>query len=634
MGIWPTSQSSGEQLPGFFRLVPMFLELGWRDARSGTDPFRIVKKSYARWRKYGVKGMIYRLCKEHSLLTGRSVPLLNDETYSLWIEECEPALFSATTGTGIPVSIVIPVDHENITNLSKTLASIQTQIFPCKKIIIVFNCSLKNEVKHYFRKKSLNDFSITFIEFNDFTDNKIDEKIFDEISETDVIFVISGGVLSKYAINEFVLANKNLHSELVYCDEDRLDNKFARKDHWFKTDFSFDLLLSHDYISNCFFVKNNIISKAKNINFSSNFNILFSIIEKIDYSKIYHIRKILLHSPKDLKIKKTKCLEFQKNKIDCIASFINKNGIKAAVSAGQIPGTLRIRWKHNDAPLVSLIIPTRDRIDLLRPCVESILTLTAYKNFTIVIANNQSVETSTREYFDILRQNPKISIVDYDGPFNYSAICNHAVAVAEGELICLLNNDVEVIEPEWLGEMVSLVLREGMGCIGAKLLYPDNTVQHGGVILGVGGVAGHAHRYLRGSVPGYHGRLNLVQDLSAVTAACLLVKKSIYQQVGGMEEANLPVSLNDVDFCLKVRAAGYRNIYTPFAELYHYESKSRGKDDTEEKRERHEKERMFMQEKWGEALQNDSFYSPHLTRDYEQFQVLSHREILSLQSWS
>lgn len=272
------------------------------------------------------------------------------------------------------------------------------------------------------------------------------------------------------------------------------------------------------------------------------------------------------------------------------------------------------------APRVSLIIPTRDGTEVLATCIRSIREKTEYPDYEIIIVDNGSVQDETKRLFAEFARDPAIRIMPYPGAFNFSAINNTAVREATGTIIGLINNDIEVTQPEWLTEMVAHAMWPDIGCVGAKLLYPDGRIQHGGVVLGLYGVAGHAHRFARRNDPGYLGRLRRVQNVSAVTAACLVVRKPVFDQVGGLDE-NLAVAFNDVDFCLKVRAAGYRNLWTPFAELIHHESASRGSDFTPTKATRFAGEYDIMQRRWGEQLLNDPYYSPHLTYDAEDFSL-------------
>ncbi|MFB8831498.1 glycosyltransferase family 2 protein [Azotobacter sp. CWF10] len=246
-------------------------------------------------------------------------------------------------------------------------------------------------------------------------------------------------------------------------------------------------------------------------------------------------------------------------------------------------------------PLVSLLIPTRDRRALTETCVRSILEKSTYTNYEILILDNGSIEPETLEFFEQIQQeDERVRVLRYDYPFNYSAINNFGARHTKGEIIGLINNDLEVISPDWLTEMVSQAVRPDIGCVGAKLYYSNDTIQHAGVICSIGGVAGHSHKHFPSTHPGYFSRLVLTQTLSAVTAACLLIRRSIFDEVNGLDEENLKVAFNDVDFCLKVRALGYRNLWTPYAELYHYESISRGAEDSPEKVERFRGEIEFM----------------------------------------
>jgi GT2 family glycosyltransferase len=282
----------------------------------------------------------------------------------------------------------------------------------------------------------------------------------------------------------------------------------------------------------------------------------------------------------------------------------------------------RIHYALPEAPpLVSLIIPTRNGMPLIRQCVASILEKTTYPNYEILIIDNGSDDPEALRYLEEVAGNARVRIVRDDRPFNFSALNNAAVRQAEGTVIGLINDDIEVIAPEWLGEMVSLALQPAIGAVGARLLYPNDTLQHGGVILGLGGVAGHSHKHLPRHQQGYFCRAALVQSFSAVTAACLVIRKAVYEEVGGLNETDLAVAFNDVDFCLRLREAGYRNVWTPYAELYQHESASRGSDSTRAKRTRFAREIAYMKSRWGPLLLNDPAYSLNLTLYREDFSL-------------
>ena len=270
-------------------------------------------------------------------------------------------------------------------------------------------------------------------------------------------------------------------------------------------------------------------------------------------------------------------------------------------------------------PLVSIIIPTRDRADLLGMCLDSLLAKTTYTHYEIIIVDNGSVEPSTQAFFARLPKD-RVSVIRDDAPFNYARLNNLAVAQAKGDVICLMNNDIEILTPDWMQEMLSYAGQPDIGCVGARLWFPDGRLQHAGVITGLGGVAGHPNKYFPRGYAGYFGRAILTQSMSAVTAACLMIRRDLWNKVQGFDE-DLAVAFNDVDFCLRVKAAGYRNVWTPHAEMNHHESASRGNETTPEKQERYLKEIELMKSRWGDALANDPAYSPNLTLQHDDFSL-------------
>jgi GT2 family glycosyltransferase len=275
----------------------------------------------------------------------------------------------------------------------------------------------------------------------------------------------------------------------------------------------------------------------------------------------------------------------------------------------------------DEHPTVSIIIPSKNAVSLLRQCIESILSKTTYRNYEIIVVDNGSDEPEALAYLNELKSQPKIKVIHDRREFNYSALNNNAASLASTEFICLLNNDIEVITPSWIEEMMGLAIQPGVGAVGARLWYPNETLQHGGVILGIGGVAGHMCKNISRGNRGYFDRSALTQTLSAVTAACMLIRRSIFLEVGRLNETDLAIAFNDIDLCLRVREAGYRNVWTPFAELYHHESVSRGYEDTPEKQARFKREIDFMRKRWGNLLHNDPAYNPNLTLDHEDFSL-------------
>ncbi|GMG88735.1 hypothetical protein MNKW57_30560 [Biformimicrobium ophioploci] len=293
-----------------------------------------------------------------------------------------------------------------------------------------------------------------------------------------------------------------------------------------------------------------------------------------------------------------------------------------SVEDGEFSEVVRVDWNPPaDAPLVSIIIPTKDQLDLLCQCINSVFQKTSWENFEIIIVNNQSAQKETQDYLEMVSGFPKVKVLDYSKPFNYSAINNFAVSKAEGEFIVLLNNDVEVISPDWLSIMLGQAAREEVGCVGANLFFPDDTHQHAGVIVGYGGVAGHAHKFFERGHRGYMNRLICTQNYSAVTAACLLISKKKFLELGGLDEVNLTVAFNDVDLCLKAAAKGYLNVWVPGAMLYHHESVSRGSDKFGEAKIRFLNEIAFMKSRWITDKFEDRAYNRNLTLKREDFSL-------------
>ena len=438
--------------------------------------------------------------------------------------------------------------------------------------------------------------------------------------------------LPEHALYFMVLAiNQHPSAKVLYSDEDKIESKGNRFDPHFKSDWNPDLFYSQNYVSHLGVYRRDLLEHIGGfrlgIEGSQDQDLLLRCLPYVAHGEIIHIPRILYHWRA---VEGSTAMEAGEK------SYTTEAGIKAledyfkahgpsniSVEQGLVSNTYRVRWPiPAPAPLVSLLIPTRDRRELIETCVSSILDKSTYKNYEILILDNGSIEPETLTFFkQIQGEDARVKVLRYDYPFNYSAINNFGVKHANGGIIGLVNNDIEVIGSEWLAEMVSHACRPEIGCVGAKLYYGNDTIQHAGVICGLGGVAGHSHKYFPRKAPGYFYRLTLTQTLSAVTAACLLVRREVYEEVGGLDEQNLTIAFNDVDFCLKVRAAGYRNIWTPYAELYHHESISRGDEDTPEKQARFQKEVEFMKNKWDAKLASDPYYSPNLTRDREDFSI-------------
>lgn len=417
-------------------------------------------------------------------------------------------------------------------------------------------------------------------------------------------------------------------AQLFYSDEDKMDVHENHYAPYFKPDWNPVLLYSHNYISHLGVYKTERVRHINGFNSefdgAQDYDLVLRYVASLMPEQIIHIPRILYHwrAVEGSTANGVHEKPYAADKIVKVVENALKNKqVEATVSPhSALPGSLRINFKlPQTLPLVSIVIPTRNGYSLLRRCVESIFNYTQYSNIEMVIIDNGSDELVTLRYLQYLQDYRNVTVIKDDSPFNYAALNNKAVKRCHGDLIAFLNNDMEIITPGWLDEMVGYALQPEMGAVGAKLYYPDNSIQHAGVIIGLGGVAGHSHKHFAKDHPGFCGRLLLAQNLSAVTAACLVVRKSVFEEVGGFDQVNLSVAFNDVDLCLRIQEQGYFNVWTPYAELYHHESATRGYEDTPEKQARFSREIDYMKSRWGNELLNDPAYNPNLTLDREDF---------------
>lgn len=414
---------------------------------------------------------------------------------------------------------------------------------------------------------------------------------------------------------------------LLYSDEDKLGLDGRRFDPYFKPDFDPDLLRGQNYLCHLTVIRTSLVREVggfrEGFEGSQDHDLVLRCTERLRPGQVHHVPAVLYHwraIPGSTALSRDAKDYASSAGARAVADQLERT-CRGAVASELSHGHYRVRWPlPSPPPLVSLVIPTRDRPELLRTCVESILSRTSYGDFELVVVDNGSTDADALDYLALLEGRDRVRVLRYDQPFNYSAINNWAVAQCRGEVLGLVNNDIEVISPDWLDEMVSHALRPEIGAVGAMLYYPDDSIQHAGVVLGIHGVAAHVYAGLPRGYPGHGGRARVVQRLSAVTGACLLVRRGLYDEVGGLDE-RLEVAFNDIDFCLRLREAGYHNLWTPFAELYHHESASRGHEDTEAKRQRFAREVDFMHARWGEALQGDPAYNPNLSLDSRYFEL-------------
>jgi GT2 family glycosyltransferase len=416
---------------------------------------------------------------------------------------------------------------------------------------------------------------------------------------------------------------------IVYSDEDLIDERGRRFGPYFKPDFSPDLFLSHNLISHLGVYRRSLLVELGGFRVgfegSQDYDLALRVSEKVKPEQIRHVPEVLYHwrairgsaarAPDEKSYAEQAARRALQDHLDRLRQ-------PATIEAGPAPGLYRAVYRLPEpAPLVSIVIPTRDALPLLRACVESIRARTDHPRYEILVVDNQSSEAATVAYLAGLEQSGAARVLRHPEPFNFSAINNRAAAEARGEVLAFLNNDVEVISPGWLRELSSQAVRPGVGAAGARLLYPDGRVQHAGIVLGMGpdGIAGTPHRGFPRTALGYCNRAVILQNFSAVSAACLVLRKSVFAEAGGFDADNLPVAYNDVDLCLRLRERGHRIVFTPYAELFHKESATRGDDLSPERRERFLAEAAYMRRRWGALLLDDPYFNPNLSLSSDAF---------------
>ena len=526
-------------------------------------------------------------------------------------------------------SIIVPVYNTDPNLLQEMIDSVTSQSYTNWELCIADDASSDARVKQVLLRaaKADNRIRVVFRSENGHISHASNSAL--EIAQGDFFALLDhDDVLDPDAL--FYIAaciEKNPTAKIIYTDEDMMRVDGTRYRPHFKPDWNRELLYSHNYITHFSVVDAKIVKKIggfrPGFEGAQDHDLLLRCLPHLTDNQVHHIPKVLYswraspgsvaHSPSAKPYAWTAGVRALSEALSV------QCGQHIAVLPGPSPFTYVPQWPLLKEPSVTILIPTRDRLDITRVAVNSILTKTKYSNFDIIIIDNGSVEPATLAWFDEISVSGKVKVIRDDGPFNYSALNNKAVAQTESEFIALVNNDIEVISPEWLFEMVSLAVRPDVGCVGAKLYYPDDTIQHAGVIIGIGGSAGHAHKRLHREHSGYAARLLLRQEFSAVTGACLVVQRQIYEAVGGLNEENLVVAFNDVDFCLKVKTLGYRNIWTPLAEMYHHESASRKSDELPANIARFNSERKYLIDTWQTDTMNDPAYNPNLSKDFEDF---------------
>ncbi|EKS9856261.1 glycosyltransferase family 2 protein [Burkholderia cepacia] len=442
-----------------------------------------------------------------------------------------------------------------------------------------------------------------------------------------IMFVGQHDMLPKHAL--YVLADaleRTPDVDMIYSDQDDIDQCGVRHSPCFHTDWNEDLLLSSGRCATLGVYRTEVFVATGGRDAcqgsASRYDMTLRFLAHTKSDRMLHVPRVLYHRRAEPASARDPIAQHHVNDEhqQAIERHLARTGANASVSA--TPYGHRVKYAvPENPPLVTLIIPTRNGFSLLSRCVDSILEKTCYRPFEIIIVDNGSDDPDTLDYMTRVVRDHGVRILRDDSPFNYSALNNRAVEMALGEFVALVNNDIEVIDGEWLDELMGHALRPEVGVVGPKLLYTNGTIQHAGVVMGLSGCADHLSRGLGRDEPGYMARAVLTQSLSAVTGACLVVRRSLYRQLGGLNERDLKVAFNDVDFCLRVRQAGYTVVWTPHAVLYHHESATRGSDDTAEKIARAAREIEYMRRHWGDLISNDPAYNPNLSLARSDYQL-------------
>ncbi len=530
------------------------------------------------------------------------------------------------------ISIIMPVYNVEPRWLEAAIRSVTQQIYPNWELCMADDGSTRSETRATLRQIDYPRCKVKFLDRNQGIASASNAAL--ALATGDYLaFLDHDDELTVDALYHVVKAINEYDPDLIYSDEDKLSLEGYHLEPHFKPDYSPDLILSINYICHLSVYRKALLDRVaeggsyvrEGFEGSQDYDLVLRALDHTD--RIYHIPRILYHwrmipgSTAARYDSKDHAWEAGRRAVE---DALRRRGVAGAALPGPYPGSYRVKRMIQGQPLISILIPFRDQPDLLRACLDSILDKTTYPHFDLLGISNNSVAPETFAVMErYVAADRRIRFLRHDVPFNYAAINNFAAAQTTGEHLLLLNNDMTVITPDWLESLLEHSQRSDVGAVGAKLYYPDNTVQHGGVIVGIGGIAGHSHKYAQRHDSGYFSRLHLTQNLSAVTAACLMVKKSLYTSLGGLDEQHLAVAFNDVDFCLRLREQGYLNVFTPYCELYHHESKTRGYEDTPQKKQRFAKEIAYMRKRHAAILQNgDPYYNPNLPLDREDFGML------------
>ncbi len=518
------------------------------------------------------------------------------------------------------ISVVVPVYNTEEKYLREMIQSVLRQLYPYWELCIADDASTAPHVERVLQEFTARDQRIKFVRretnghISAATNSALDVAVGEFVALLDHDDLLAETALYEVAVE----LDAHPDADVVYSDSDNIDDLGQRSVPYFKTDWNPDLMLGHNMVSHLGVYRRSLVEDIgrlrEGFEGSQDYDLLLRAADASAPSRIRHIPAVLYHwrrnasQPSFSEKSLERCVVAARRGI---REHLERTGVEAHISVPpKCPSWTRVVYSlPPERPLVSIIVPTRDKADILAVCADGVLTRTDYQPLELIIVDNDSKEPETHRLFARLGGNRHVRIIHYPGPFNYPAINNRAVSEARGEIVVLMNNDVDVISPMWLEEMVSHALRPEIGAVGAKLLYPSGLVQHAGVVLGVGHGAGHFFAGASRDDVGRWGFLWMVRQVSAVTAACMALRRALYLEVGGLDETNFPVAFNDVDLCLRIRKRGYGILWTPYAELYHLEFATRGSDTDIERSSRFERDAKQLRQHWGDILDSDPFYN-------------------------
>lgn len=563
---------------------------------------------------------------------------LTEASYQRWIQACDRLTEEDRRGIrdhiqrlerAPLISVLMPTYNTPERWLRKAIDSVLGQLYPHIELCIADDASTDPGTRRVLEEYRARDerIKVVYRASNGHISASSNSAL--ELATGEYVsFLDHDDVLAEDALYRVAVALETDGADIVYTDHDKIDERDRRFDPYFKPEWDSDLLVGQNYLSHLVVYKAALVREVGGFRIgyegSQDHDLALRVVERTVPERIRHVPHVLYHwravegsIAASLSAKPYAPAAARR----AIEEHFSRSGLNATVTpAGQLEQFWLVHYTvPSPPPLVTLIISTRDNPRLLRRCLESIRGLTTYPSFELLIADNGSRDPETMGYLEDLRRRDLATVLRVDEPFTLAGIHNRAVARAAGDVVVLMDDDVEVITPGWLDEMVGHACRPEVGAVGAMLYYPDDTIQHAGVILWGEGVAVHPYRHQPRGAAGQKGRAWLCQGLSAVTAACLAVRRAVYLEVGGMDERNLSITYNDVDLCLRMREHGYRIVWTPAAELYHRGSGSSGSDKAPENLERFEDEVRYMRRHWGEALLRDPAYNCNLSLETEPF---------------